>query len=386
MSTSLETLIRLRAIQNKTRALFDTMDEDTYRSIHHPQMHSAAWYLAYGIFIENYFLRDVIQGKKRTTKKYYPLFFKQRPSLFRFKPRLPALKKFLQLIKQQQDQNDLWLLQKTPPLSEHELFNNEYIENYIIQHYANQYQQLQYLLNQRAINSDPGSHIPETPLSSRPILQNIASIAAMEHEIGCDDIIACDNEQPVHSVSLDSFNIAGQPVSNAEYLAFIEDAGYQQQQYWSEQGWQWREQNRIQSPNHWKQNSKNDWYGIRHEGAFDLADNEPVYGLSHFEASAFARWANARLPHEYEWEAAARQEKLGSSGKVLEWCQNHFFYYASYRPFPLMPGQHTTNNEHLQVLRGADFMARPELRRASIRHVYSADSRYMTGGLRLVFI
>ncbi|MDH5485695.1 MAG: hypothetical protein OEY43_10715 [Gammaproteobacteria bacterium] len=83
MSTSLDTLIRLRAIQNKSRALLNDMDEDTYSTTHIPALHSIAWHLACGIFIENYFLRDVIQGNKKTTKKLYPLFFRIKPSLFR---------------------------------------------------------------------------------------------------------------------------------------------------------------------------------------------------------------------------------------------------------------------------------------------------------------
>jgi iron(II)-dependent oxidoreductase len=203
--------------------------------------------------------------------------------------------------------------------------------------------------------------------------------------MGNDDLICDDTERPAHITQLDFFNIASHPVSNAEYLGFIEDGGYQQQAYWSKQGWQWRVQNNIHKPNHWQQNAQGAWYGIEHEGAFDLADDAPVHGLSYFEACAFASWAKARLPHEYEWEAAARLNKLSNAGQVLEWCQNEFFYYGGFKQLPDMPPLITSADSHLRVLRGASKTTRPERRRITIRHANNACSRHIHAGLRLVF-
>jgi formylglycine-generating enzyme required for sulfatase activity len=82
------------------------------------------------------------------------------------------------------------------------------------------------------------------------------------------------------------------PVTNQQYALFIQEDGYRNADWWSETGWKWLQQKKIQEPALWRHAK---WNGA----------NQPVVGVSYWEALVFAAWAGARLPTEWEWEAAA---------------------------------------------------------------------------------
>jgi formylglycine-generating enzyme required for sulfatase activity len=87
--------------------------------------------------------------------------------------------------------------------------------------------------------------------------------------------------------------LAKYPVTNLQYNCFMESGGYSHREWWSEEGWNWRQDRSITAPGFW------------HDGKWNLP-NQPVIGVSYYEAEAFAKWAGGRLPREQEWEAAAR--------------------------------------------------------------------------------
>ncbi|VAW55784.1 hypothetical protein MNBD_GAMMA07-2260 [hydrothermal vent metagenome] len=389
MTTSLATLIRLRAIQNKTRQLFEGLNDLQYRLQYHPDLSPAGWYLGHGIFMENYWLHEIIQGNKCTaedTSLFYPL----NCPLPEQGPRLSPLSGLLKKISAQQDINDLFLLEKTPPISNHPLFQDETVQNLIIQQYAHDYESIYMVLNQIALKKhirDIKTHpyTPKAPLISQPLLKNIVQITKGNYTIGGIPPYSADNELPSHEVPLDDFFIAHTPVTNAQYLLFIEVGGYNNSTFWRDDAWQWREKNNIEHPEYWAQNSQKQWYGINHLGPYDLNINDAVYGLSHYEASAFAHWAGARLPHEHEWETAARLELIKSTTQVWEWCNNTIAPYEGFKAFPFeSPPNHYQNHSHF-VLKGASFYTRKELRRASYRNAYLPYQRHLFAGLRLVF-
>lgn len=384
MTTSLPTLIRLRAIQNKTQQLFEGMNDLHYRLQFHTDLSPAGWHLGHGLFIENYWLHEVIKNNNQYTADTSLYIPENCPKPERG-PRLPPLEEALLKISHQQDINDLLLLEKTPPLSDHVLFKDEYIENFIIQHYAQHYETIHMVLQQIAFNEDKGTHQPKEPLTAKMPMRDISHIKQGSYTVGGEKPLSYDNELPPQTVHLNDFFISLRPVSNSEYLNFIRNAGYTTDSYWSDDGWQWVQNNNIQHPEHWRQNKQQQWYGINYTGAYDLHDDDAVYGINYYEACAFANWANARLPHEHEWETAARLELLNQTAQAWEWCSNTFYPYDNFQSFPY--DEYSTpwfDNKHY-VLKGGSTFTRPEIKRASFRNFYQAHQRHIFAGLRLVY-
>ncbi len=198
-------------------------------------------------------------------------------------------------------------------------------------------------------------------------------------------LLACDNELPEQQVTLGPFSIATRPVNNSEYLAFIEDDGYQREQYWSEAGWHWLQQNNHEHPDHWATDDSGNWYAIANRGPYALAGDDAVSGISLYEAEACANWAGGRLPHEHQWEVACRLHALKDTGRAWEWCGNTFHPYAGYRPFPYDGYSQPWFDNNYHTLRGGSLHTRPAIKRASFRNFYPPDKRHIFAGLRLAF-
>ncbi len=394
MTTSLPTMIRLRAIQNLTRKLFDGLSDIHYRLQYHHDLSPAGWYLGHGIFIENYWLHEVIHNDDQYTADK-SLFFADNCPLSERGPRLPQLKKTLEDISAQQDNNDLLLMYKTPEFSDNPLFKDELIENFIIQNYARHYESIFMVLNQIALkkhNLHKKNHPyqPQTPLLSQALIKDISHIKGGNYLIGGELPLTLDNELPAHEVYLDDFFISQTPVTNGQYLLFIEEDGYHNKSLWSDAGWNWRSDNNILCPEGWAQTPQLQWYGINNlaeDGTepYDLKPHDAVYGISHYEASAFASWAGARLPHEHEWETAARLEVIKYTTHVWEWCHNVFKVYENFKAFPDCNNTQSNFDNPHYVLKGASPHTRPEIKRASFRNAHPPHHRHIFAGLRLVF-
>jgi formylglycine-generating enzyme required for sulfatase activity len=123
-----------------------------------------------------------------------------------------------------------------------------------------------------------------------------------------DDADAFSNEKPQREIYLDDFMIGKYPVTNEEFKEFVDDAGYDREEFWAKKGWPWREENEISEPEYWHDRK---WNG----------SNFPVVGISWFEAEAYANWLSKRaghlyrLPTEAEWEKTAR----GTNGSKYPW-------------------------------------------------------------------
>ena len=129
----------------------------------------------------------------------------------------------------------------------------------------------------------------------------------------------------------------------------------------------------------------NNWYGINHQGAFDLNNDDFVSGLNFYEASAFANWAGARLPHEHEWETAIKLGLLEHTTEIWEWCHNHIYAYDGFSAFPDKINSQQHFDEQHYVLKGGSQYTRPELKYASYRNAHPPQHRHIFAGLRLVF-
>ena len=141
----------------------------------------------------------------------------------------------------------------------------------------------------------------------------------------------------------------------------------------------------IHCPDHWRRNPAGHWYGIGNRGPYALTGDDILHGISRFEAVAFATWAGGRLPHEHQWEVACRLQRLEQTGRAWEWCDNSFYPYAGFKPFPYeeystpwFDGQHYS-------LRGGSLHTRPAIKRPGFRNFYQPQMRHIFAGLRLVF-
>src|SRR6202022_1440303 len=135
------------------------------------------------------------------------------------------------------------------------------------------------------------------------------------HDIGHGgESFAWDNEAPRHGQLIHPFRLADRLVTNAEWLAFIEDGGYRTYALWLADGWEIVNRQGLQAPLYWEERD-GQWFAMSLEGVRPIDRAAPVAHVSYYEADAFARWAGYRLPTEFEWEVAAKG--IGATGNTL---------------------------------------------------------------------
>lgn len=132
------------------------------------------------------------------------------------------------------------------------------------------------------------------------------------------DPYSLDNERPAHSVEVAGFRIGRVPVTNAEWRQFINDGGYQQPRWWSQEGWSHRQEAGLTAPQGWNPDGTRTRFG--HVEA--IPDDEPVQHITFFEAEAYAAWAGARLPTEIEWEKACAWDPVAQTRRRFPWGQS----------------------------------------------------------------
>jgi ergothioneine biosynthesis protein EgtB len=240
-------------------------------------------------------------------------------------------------------------------------------------------------------------------------------------EIGHDGRgFAYDNEGPRHRALIPAFSLASRPVTNGEYIAFIEDNGYARPEFWLSLGWTTINEQHWHAPLYWTEHD-GAWWNFTLSGFRPVNESEPVTHVSYFEADAYANWTGARLPTEFEWERAAfdcpiegnfvederfhpcpapasTQESVvsvrrdGNAGRnlhqmfgdVWEWTRSAYSPYPGYRAAPGALGEYNGKfmcNQY--VLRGGSCATSRSHIRRTYRNFFQPEKRWQFTGIRL---
>jgi gamma-glutamyl hercynylcysteine S-oxide synthase len=239
------------------------------------------------------------------------------------------------------------------------------------------------------------------------------------------DGFAYDNERPRHHTDVRGYLIGRTPITNASYLTFVEGGGYERREWWSDEGWAWKEEYDISRPEGWTADRGSQWRLGRLER---LDPRQPVVHVSWFEADAFARAHGARLPDEREWEKAAtwdqeqRQARrypwgapgpvagihanvdraaggpepvgahpegaspcgcLGMIGDVWEWTSSRFDGYPSFAPYPYEEYSQVFFGDEYRVLRGGSWATCGRVISPTFRNWDYPQRRQIFSGFRI---
>jgi ergothioneine biosynthesis protein EgtB len=213
-------------------------------------------------------------------------------------------------------------------------------------------------------------------------------------EIGHDgNGFAFDNEGPRHQALVRPFEIADRLVSNRDYAAFIADGGYSTAALWLSDGWAAVQREGWGAPAYWHARETGaeprdaaGWQAFGLDGLQALDPDAPVEHLSFFEAAAYAEWAGARLPTEFEWEAASTLPGIAQMlGHVWQWTRSSYDPYPGFRPLPGIASEY--NGKFMvgqQVLRGSSLATPRGHARTTYRNFFPPAARWQFTGVRLV--
>ncbi|MDB5751050.1 MAG: hypothetical protein JWP65_1471 [Ramlibacter sp.] len=201
---------------------------------------------------------------------------------------------------------------------------------------------------------------------------------------------AFDNETPRHTVWLQPYRIADRLVTCGEYADFVADGGYDRPGPWLSDGWALARAQGWQAPAYWlapgdPRAPADQWQVFGLDGVRPLDPAAPVSQLSFYEAAAYARWAGARLPTEFEWEAACGLPGIRQmTGSVWQWTRSSYDPYPGFQPWTGAIAEYNGKFMVGQVvLRGSSIATPPGHARPSYRNFFPPAARWQFSGLRL---
>ncbi|MFP5265537.1 MAG: SUMF1/EgtB/PvdO family nonheme iron enzyme [Blastocatellia bacterium] len=403
------------------------------------------WHLGHMGAFEGYWILQRVKGDPSISPRYDAIFDPIRTPKEDANnlPPVAEIESYLARVRE----GTLGFLSTVSPDSDDPMLRDFYVFNLVIEHEYQHQETLAYLLQML----DPrckrrpaapryageGRIAPASRDSSPaapPARGEMARVEGGPFEMGSRGRpFAYDNEQPPHMVELADFRIDKYPVTNGEFAEFIEAGGYKIRSLWSDEGWDWKESQKVDRPLYWSpwggrgdDSSAGSW---RVQEMFEyggLRPNHPVSGVSWHEASAYARFAGKRLPTEAEWEKAASWDPRARSkrrfswgdeparaelanydggewgttavsahprgqsaygcvdmtGNVWEWTDSVFDGYPGFEAFPYGEYSELWFDKDHRVLKGGSWATRMPLLRCSFRNFWRPRFRIAFAGFR----
>lgn len=275
-------------------------------------------------------------------------------------------------------------------------------------HHEQQHQELMLTDIKHLLSRNP--LLPVYLAGAKPTPQAALPICWQAYPGGVVDIghagegFAFDNETPRHQVLLRPYRLASRLVTCGDYLAFMAAGGYRQPQLWLSDGWARCCAEAWEAPLYWQRDTDGNWLIFTLQGLRPVNPAEPVCHVSFFEAAAYAAWAGARLPTEFEWEAAAAalpvEERCGDAvhpqasqdaapltqmhGAVWQWTRSAYDPYPGFQPLPGPASEYNGKFMISQVvLRGSSCATPAGHARHSYRNFFPPSARWQFSGIRL---
>jgi gamma-glutamyl hercynylcysteine S-oxide synthase len=426
--TNLKFDIAERLLDARVRTLLLTapVSEEDLRKQHDPLMGPILWDLGHIAHFEELWLLDNTVGEIRFVEM--PGMFNpfENPRSVREKLDLPNRCSTQELMASIRERV-LAQLDEVDFASHNPLLRDGFVYNMVLQH---EYQHEETMLQTLQLKQgDPYAAPRAIPV---PTARRQIEPGSMVHFGGgrvrmgtTDRSEAYDNERPLHEVELRAFDMDVTPVTNAQYLAFMEDGGYARTELWTEAGRAWLEESKAEAPKYWSRADGRWEYRVM-DRTHDAENDRPVCHVCWYEADAYARWAGKRLPTEHEWETAASWDpaagrKLkypwgdaepgplhanvdqlsfdtspvgayplnvspigchGMIGDVWEWTSSWFDGWPAYSSFPYREYSEVFFGDESRVLRGGSWATRPRAIRNTFRNWDYPIRRQIFSGFR----
>jgi iron(II)-dependent oxidoreductase len=418
----------MRAARADTLKLFDLASEADLHDSPGFGFRPIVWHLAHiGVF-EAYWLLQKLKGEPAPDERYERIFDPISTPREESKnlPSRREMEDYLSTVRGRA----LRVLEETRFDNSDPLLRDGYLFHLVLQHEYQHQETLCYLLHllpaskkARPVLDAAQSLVPALDASPQP---EMVTIAAGPFEMGATgDAFAYDNELPRHTLNLPSFRMDRLLTTNAEYASFIAEGGYSRREWWSDEGWTWRERENWQAPLYWQQEA-DAWRAQRLFDDCSLEPQHPVTGISWYEAEAYARFRGKRLPTEAEWEKAASWDSaneksrrfawgdeeatpalcnfnnhywcttevgsfpkgaspygcLDMTGNVWEWTSDAFAGYTGFKAFPYPEYSEVWFDGDHRVLKGGSWATRAPLLRNSFRNFFRRHLRIAFAGIR----
>jgi ergothioneine biosynthesis protein EgtB len=418
----------LEECRTKTLSLFVGMDADTFCSQAHHDFSPVGWHLGHIAYIESFWVLENMAGLPCLFPQYRKLFAADGlPKSQRVKlPEIAEIIYYLKTVRTKvleylevadiSQQERLWRF-----LIQHESQHCEIIRM-VLELVGSQLSTVNcqlLTLRVRQFGLD-GNRQDSDCLTVNCHVGEMVQIPAGEFEVGNASMDALDNERPAHRIYLDTYWIDRYPVTCGEYQEFMEAGGYNNPQWWSVEGWEWLQTERVIQPLYWKSDRRR--RGVAHR----TFQNHPVYGVSWYEAEAYSRFVGKRLPTEAEWEKAASWDAKANRrrtypwgedtptpqhcnydgltttpvnaypkgqstyglydtlGNVWEWTASWFDGYKGFVSYPYKGYSQVYFDQKHRVLKGGSWATRPWVLRSSFRNWYYPQVRQIFAGFRCV--